>query len=719
MAVTGFRFLLFSMVCAGLRAQAPDVTFFETKIRPVLATKCYACHSSALKAPMSGLVLDRKDGVAKVSDRLVKALSYTDPLLQMPPSGKLPDAVIADFEKWIAGGMPMPAPPATAPTPAASAYKGMSLEDGRKWWAFQPLKRVPPPKVKNAAWAVNPIDSFILAKLEAKGLKPSPAEEKRTLVRRAYVDLVGYKPTYEEVEAFANDPSPDAWEELIDRLQASPQYGERWGRHWMDVARFGEDNPTSEATNPAYPFAWRYRDWIIDAVNRDVPYDRFVKLQLAADLMPGTPRDDLRALGYLGAAPIYHKDQRLSADVIGGFMTDDWDERVDAVSRGLLGLTVSCARCHDHKFDPITTKDYYGLVGVFASTMRAERPMLDVDPKVEQRYLWAQNRLFDLRYAANLLTGEASTVVGSEARVAKWKAEIETLKTEMTATLEQYPLLLKSLEKFWTPPQRRPPPPHPLRAAPAAGATPAAGVAVAAVAAPQPNRRGRVNTSNEPFMNAVYDAAQFVDGSDAQFTWMVYKAGRSPRFPGAAARQRRDAGRDRSAAFSGRTCQGRRPAEERIGPAGTGGEDLHRCGAAGCEGDRQSRLGMALRQAAGGHAQRLRSAGREADSSGTAGRSGGALHRAWLELEVAQSRDHDVGGVPAIQPAARGRGEDRSDQLAVVADESAAAGCGIVSRHAAAFGRPPERQDVRAVRRCRSGDQRAPHGVLRVSAAGA
>ena len=439
LAVTGFRFLLFSVVCTGLRAQAPDVTFFETKIRPVLAAKCYPCHSSALKAPMSGLVLDSKDGVAKVSDRLVKALSYTDPRLQMPPSGKLPDAVIADFEKWIAGGMPMPAPPATAPAPAASAYKGMSREDGLKWWAFQPLKRLAPPKVKNATWPVNPIDSFILAKLEAKGLKPSPTEEKRTLVRRAYVDLVGYKPTYEEVEAFANDPSPDAWEELIDRLQASPQYGERWGRHWMDVARFGEDNPTSEATNPAYPFAWRYRDWIIDAVNRDVPYDRFVKLQLAADLMPGTPRDDMRALGYLGAAPIYHKDQRLSVDVIGGFMTDDWDERVDAVSRGLLGLTVSCARCHDHKFDPITTKDYYGLVGVFASTMRVERPMLEVDPKVEQRYLWVQNRLFDLRYAANLLTGEASTVVGSEARVAKWKAEIEALKTEMTATLEQYP----------------------------------------------------------------------------------------------------------------------------------------------------------------------------------------------------------------------------------------------------------------------------------------
>jgi len=528
----GRRVLLLPLICAGLWAQAPDLTFFETKIRPVLATKCYACHSSSLKAPMSGLTLDTRDGVAKVSARLVKALSYTDPQLQMPPSGKLPDAVIADFEKWVAAGAPMPAAPAaTGAATASNAYKGMSLEDGRKWWAFQPVHRAPAPKVNGTSWGVNPIDGFILAKLEAKGLKPSPVEDRRTLVRRAYVDLVGYKPTYEEVEAFANDPSPDAWEALIDRLQLSPQYGERWGRHWMDVARFGEDNPTAEATNPPYPFAWRYRDWIIEAINHDVPYDRFVKLQLAADLMPGTPRDDLRALGYLGAAPIYHKDQRLSVDVIGGFMTDDWDERVDAVSRGLLGLTVSCARCHDHKFDPITTKDYYGLVGVFASTMRAERPMMDLDPKVEQRYLWAQNRLFDLRYSANLLTNEASTVVGSEARVAKWKAEIETLKTQLTAEFAQYPALLKSLEKFWTMPQRRPPAEAPAPA-PAAGVA-AAGAPVVPVAAAQqqPNRRQRVLTSTEPFFNSVYDAAQYVDGTDPQYTWLVYKPGEARDFP--------------------------------------------------------------------------------------------------------------------------------------------------------------------------------------------
>jgi hypothetical protein len=394
----------------------------------------------------------------------------------------------------------------------------MSVEAGRNWWAFQPLKQTPAPKVRDASWAKSPIDQFILAKLEEKKIKPSAAADRRTLIRRVYVDLVGFKPTYEEVEAFVADKSPDAYEKLVDRLLASEHYGERWGRNWMDVARFGEDNPTGEATNPAYPFAWRYRDWIIEAINKDLPYDKFVKLQLAADLMPNTPREDLRALGYLGAAPVYHKDLRLSTDVIGGFLTDDWDERVDAVSRGLLGLTVACARCHDHKFDPIPTKDYYGLVGVFASTMRAERPLFDVDPAVEQRYAWLQNRLFHIRYLANLLTNEASTVVDSAPRVAKWKAEIETLKQEALALQEKYPKLVQSLEKYWT----FPPPREPRPAAAAAGPD----VAPAKPPAPPQNRRNRVTTSTEPFTNAVFEASQFVDGSDPQVTVINYKAGK-------------------------------------------------------------------------------------------------------------------------------------------------------------------------------------------------
>src|SRR5262245_1844894 len=516
--------IFLGVLCAPLAAQPLDAGFFESKIRPVLATKCYACHSSGLKSPMGGLVLDTKAGVLKggatgpvvvagkpAESRLLNALRYTDSRLQMPPTGKLPDAVIADFERWIAAGAPDPRGETAAGVKTVAPLKGMSIEDGRKWWAFQPVQETPAPGVRKAAWSKTKIDSFLLAKLEEKRLAPSPPADPRTLVRRAYIDLLGLKPTYEEVEAFASDADPAAYDKLIERLLSSPQYGERWGRHWLDVARYAEDNPTSEATNPPYPFAWRYRDWVIEAMNQDVPYDRFVKLQLAADLMPGATPADMGALGYLGAAPVYHKDQRLSEEVIYTFVTDDWDERVDAVSRGLLGITVACARCHDHKFDPILTKDYYGLAGVFASTMRAERPMFDVDRKIETRYLWAQNRLFDLRYAANLLTSEASTVENAAPRVAKWRAEIESLKTEMETLRDRYPALVKSLEKYWTAPPPRP--------------RPAADAAVA------PSPRNRNASSTEPFMNAVYDAAQYVDGTDPQFTWATYRPGEARDLP--------------------------------------------------------------------------------------------------------------------------------------------------------------------------------------------
>ncbi len=566
----------FLVIGVSLVAQTPDAAFFEAKIRPVLATKCVGCHSSASKAPMGGLVLDTKAGLAQggssgppivpgkpADSLLIKALSYTDPQLQMPPTGKLPDSVRADFEQWIATGATDPRVDTKTTSQTPKPLKGMSIEDGKKWWAFQQVKEMPPPTVRDSSWGKTKIDAFILARLEQEKLKPSETADSRSLVIRAYIDLVGYRPSYDEIQAFVNDRSPNAWEALIDRLQASPQYGERWGRHWMDVARFGEDNPTAEATNPPYPYAWRYRDWIIEAINKDVPYDRFVKLQLAADLIPGTPREDMRALGYLGAAPTYHKDLRLSKDVIGGFLSDDWDERVDAVSRGLLGMTVACARCHDHKFDPILTKDYYGLVGVFASTTRIERPLFDVDPKVEERYMWVQQRLTDLHYSANLLTGEASTVEGSAERVAKWKAEIETLKAEMLQLNDKYPQLVKSLEKNWTFTPRRPPMPAAAKPVDGAGITaqetgpvvktplkavdittvPATvdaevkavnATAKAATVPPTPLKgpgRGRTLTSTEPFMNAVYDAAQYVDGSDEHFTVINYKAGESRDFP--------------------------------------------------------------------------------------------------------------------------------------------------------------------------------------------
>jgi hypothetical protein len=515
-------FLFLSLILLTAPAdQSPDFSLFESKIRPVLVSKCYSCHSTKLPSPKGDFALDTKDGLLKGGatgvaivpgkpreSRLLAALRYADTDLQMPPSGKLSDAVIADFEQWIASGAPDPrtGPPASS---VVVAPQGMSVDEGRKWWAFQPLVDVAPPKMRDFHKTKNAVDAFILARLQHEGLSPSHEADARTLVRRAYVDLVGFKPTYEEIEVFISDSSPLAYENLIDRLLASPNYGERWSRHWMDVARYGEDNPTGEATNPAYQFAWRYRDWIIEAINQDVPYDRFVKLQLAADLIPGTPRADLRALGYLGAAPVYHKDLRLSEQVIGGFLTDDWDERIDATTRGLLSMTVACARCHDHKFDPIPTADYYGLMGVFASTMRAERPLFDVEPQVEVRFAWLQNRLFDLAYSVNLLTNEASTVVDSASRVAAWKAEIETLKHEALGLQEKYPQLVGRIERYWNPSQRR----------------------QADDAVNDGGRRRRGSASVEPFTNAVFEAAQYLDGSDPQFTFIQYRAGEARDMP--------------------------------------------------------------------------------------------------------------------------------------------------------------------------------------------
>jgi hypothetical protein len=500
---------------------AQDATFFESKIRPVLVKHCYGCHSSKLPSPFGGLVLDTKAGLRKGGgtgpvivpgkpgeSRLLDALRYSDPKLQMPPTGKLPDLVVADFARWIEDGAYDPREDApSAAAPAVAPLRGMSVAEGKKWWSFQPVREYEAPSVAAKEWPVKKIDAFILAKLEEKGLKPSPPADRRTLVQRAYLDLVGFKPTYEEVERFVADTSPGAFEKLVESLLASPHYGERWGRHWLDVARYAEDNPTAETTNPPYPFAWRYRDWVIEALNKDVPYDRFVKMQLAADLMPGTSRQDLRALGYLGAAPVYHKDHRLSAEVVYTFLTDDWDERVDAVTRGLLGLTVACSRCHDHKFDPIPTKDYYSLAGVFASTMRVDRPLFEVDPETEARFFWVRNRLFDLHYSMDLVVTEPSTLQDPEKKRAAWQQEIDQLRAEMERLRERYPQLVENVQKYWAP--IRPPAPP----------------AAANEAPPAPRPRRRLIASTEPFVNAVYEARQDVDGSDETYTFIRYRPG--------------------------------------------------------------------------------------------------------------------------------------------------------------------------------------------------
>ena len=430
-------------------AQNPEIEFFERRIRPVLVDRCEVCHSSSLAEPMGGLVLDSRDGLlaggatgpALVPGKadaslLLTALRYLDPVLKMPPTGKLPDRVIEDFRAWIDSGAADPRSEPRAPASEAvheAAGPGTPIEEGRRWWAFQPLRERVSPDVSAPDWTLRKTDAFVLAQLDANGLQPSPEADPRTLIRRAYLDLTGLPPNLEETEAFEADSSLAAYSDLIDSLLRSPRYGERWGRHWLDVARWAEDHPTSEATNRPFKHAWRYRDWVIEAINKDIPYDRFIRMQFAADLLPGFEPSDMRALGYLGNAPVYHKDRRLSRDVIETIASDDWDERVDAVSRGLLGLTVACARCHDHKFDPITAKDYYALAGVFASTWQVNRPIVELDPKLAKWLTWQHEELYRTKGVFGNLKDLDTVAEELHAEILAMKPAYERLELDLSA----------------------------------------------------------------------------------------------------------------------------------------------------------------------------------------------------------------------------------------------------------------------------------------------
>jgi len=429
-------------------AQSPEIEFFERRIRPVLVEQCEVCHSSSLAEPMGGLVLDSRDGLLSGGSTgpavvpgnpdaslMLKALRYLDPVLKMPPTGKLPDRVIEDFRAWIVSGAtdPRSEPRESVSEDAGASGPGTPIEEGRSWWAFQPLRERLAPDVSDPDWTLRKVDAFVLAKLDEHGMQPSPAADPRTLIRRAYLDLTGLPPSFEETEAFAADPSMDAYSDLIDSLLRSPRYGERWGRYWLDVARWAEDHPTSEATNRPFQHAWRYRDWVIEAINKDIPYDRFIRMQFAADLLPGFEPADMRALGYLGNAPVYHKDRRLSRDVIETIASDDWDERVDAVSRGLLGLTVACARCHDHKFDPITAKDYYALAGVFASTWQVNRPMVALDPERANWLTWKHEELYRTKGVFGNLKDLDTVAEELHAEILAMKPAYERLELELSA----------------------------------------------------------------------------------------------------------------------------------------------------------------------------------------------------------------------------------------------------------------------------------------------
>ncbi len=347
--------------------------FFESKIRPVLAEHCYSCHSDKAEKLKGGLHLETRDGLLKGGENgpaidpghpekslLLKAIRYTDENLQMPPKGKkLSGEQIADFEAWIKMGAPDP----------RSGEKGAPREsDKRKThWAFQPIHRPSLPPVSDPRWVKSPVDAFILAKLDANGLSHAQRADRRTLIRRASFDLTGLPPTPEEVESFVQDTSDRAWENVIDRLLASPQYGERWARHWLDVARYADTKGYVFEEERRFPYSYTYRDYVIRSFNEDLPFDQFIVEQIAADLLPlGEDKRPLAALGFLTLGRRFLNNQ-----------TDIIDDRIDVVSRGLMGLTVGCARCHDHKYDPIPTRDYYSLYGVFASSSEPkDKPLL-------------------------------------------------------------------------------------------------------------------------------------------------------------------------------------------------------------------------------------------------------------------------------------------------------------------------------------------------------
>ena len=361
------RLLPLALICAPLfSAPSPTGTpeFFENRIRPILAANCFGCHTNSA---LGGLRVDSREALLKggvsgpalvpgdpEKSQLIQAILQTGEL-KMPKGSKLKKDEIDDLTAWVKAGAVWPesaVPTITSTKPGEYVVTAQQ----RAFWSLQPLKTVDAPKVKNGGWAKTDIDRFVLARLEKESMKPVGPASRRVLIRRATLDLTGLPPTVEEIDAFEKDKSADAFAKVVDRLLASPHYGERWGRIWLDVARYGEDDyrsldPMRRGFNP-YPNAYLYRDWVIQAFNDDLPYDKFVKAQLAADKLGDTERVKMiPALGFLGQGPWYYDNGAVEVT-----RADERHDRVDVVTRGFLGLTVACARCHDHKYDPIPTK---------------------------------------------------------------------------------------------------------------------------------------------------------------------------------------------------------------------------------------------------------------------------------------------------------------------------------------------------------------------------
>ena len=425
-----FPLLVTMLAVTGARAADEEgLRLFEQKIRPALVKNCLSCHSVQArdaKKLKGGLYLDSAAGIAaggesgpvvvkgKSKDSLlIKSLRHEG--LEMPPSGKLPDDLIADFAKWVDMGAPDP----RVGDPAAKPKNTLDLAKGREWWAFRPLGQVAPPG------GVNPIDAFIRRAQQAKGIKPNPPARGETLIRRAYFDLVGLPPSPEQVAAFQSDTSPEAFAKVIDGLLANPAHGERWARHWLDAARYAESG--GYEFDAFRPGAYHYRDWVIKAINADTPYDEFVRMQLAGDLIkPGT-MEGAAATGFLVAGPY---PGQITAKTVERIRYDQLDDMLMTVGGAMMGLTLGCVRCHEHKFDPIPHGDYYGLASALARTVQGSRS-LDTDPAGTESALAAHKAAGDVlrealsNFSANQLPGRfaswAKTGLPAQPQAPRWQ----------------------------------------------------------------------------------------------------------------------------------------------------------------------------------------------------------------------------------------------------------------------------------------------------------
>ncbi|MBL8793254.1 MAG: DUF1553 domain-containing protein [Planctomycetia bacterium] len=412
-------------------APAPEaVEFFEKKIRPVLIEQCYSCHSINSKKQKGGLLLDSKQAILKGGDSgpalvpgkpadslLLKAMQHSQPDLKMPPKAKLADGILADFEKWIATGAVDP-----RDGTVKSTKRNIDIGAGRQYWAFKPVAPAAPPKVKSEPWVRTDVDRFILAALEAKNLLPNPLVGKDKLIRRAYYDLWGIPPTPAEIDAFVKDEAPDAYDRLLDRLLAGDRFGERWARHWLDAVRFAESGGYEFDGDRAG--AYFYRDFVIKAFNQDLPFDEFIRLQLAGDQLHPGEFLPTSATGFIVAGPYPGQTTAKTLQII---RYDHLDDMISTVGTSMLGLSLGCARCHEHKYDPIPQEDYYRLIAAFS---RTDSTAAKLDPKPE---VYRQAKAaFDQAHAPLVATRDKFIKDELGGRIAKWaetKRESPTWQT--------------------------------------------------------------------------------------------------------------------------------------------------------------------------------------------------------------------------------------------------------------------------------------------------